>query len=61
MSSEQRLWLNGFATMSLVLAQDALAIEEVRQAFEEQPTPDPSWMAPWMAGLDAAIQASFGS
>jgi hypothetical protein len=60
MNSEQKLWLNGFATMSLVLAQDVLAIEEVKQALEDQPTLDQRWIAPWLAGLDAALRVSFG-
>ena len=34
MTSTQRLWLNGFTTMSEVLANDRLAVEEVRQALE---------------------------
>ena len=61
MSSEQRLWLNGFATMSLALAQDELAIEEVKQALEEDLDSGRRWMAPWLAGLNAGIRASFGS
>jgi len=60
MSFEQRLWLNGFATMSLALGQDELAIEEVKQALEDDLTTGRRRMASWMAGLDAGIRASFG-
>lgn len=60
MTSTERLWLNGFTTMSEVLANDRLAIEEVRQAFEENQVSDLSWLAPWRAGLDAGLRACFG-
>jgi len=60
MSSTERLWLNGFTTMSEVLASDRLAIEEVRQALEEDRVTDQPWLAPWKAGLDAGIRACFG-
>ncbi len=61
MTSNERLWLNGFTTVSEVLAYDRLAIEEVRQALEEYLGSDEAWLAPWKAGLDAGIRASFGS
>jgi hypothetical protein len=60
MTRTERLWLNGFATMCEVLASDRLAIEEVRQALEEDPVSSQAWLAPWMAGLDAGIRACFG-
>jgi hypothetical protein len=60
MTSAERLWLSGFTTMSEVLANDRLAIEEVRQAFEEDHGQDQSWLAPWREGLDAGIKACFG-
>jgi hypothetical protein len=61
MTSTERLWLNGFTTMSEVLANDRLAVEEVRQALEEDVASDQPWVAPWMAGLDAGIRACFGT
>lgn len=61
MTSTEKLWLNGFATMSEVLTNDRLAIEEVRQALEEDVASAPPWLAPWVAGLDAGIRACFGS
>ena len=61
MTWTERLWLNGFTTMSEVLANDKLAIEEVRQALEEDVASDQSWVAPWMAGVDAGIRACFGN
>jgi hypothetical protein len=61
MTSTERLWLNGFTTMSEVLANDRLAIEEMRQALEEQAVSDQPWLAPWMAGLDAGVRACFGN
>ena len=60
MTAYDRLWLNGFRTMSEVLAEDSLAIAEVRQALEEDHASDQTWLAPWKAGLDAGIEASFG-
>jgi hypothetical protein len=60
MSATDRLWLNGFTTMSEVLANDRLAIEEVRQALEDDAGPDEARFAPWRAGLDAGIRACFG-
>lgn len=57
-----RLWLNGFTTASEMLANDSLAIEEVREAFEDEDgVPNRPWLAPWMAGLDAGVRASYGS
>ena len=61
MSSTERLWLNGFTTASEVLADDRLAIEEVRQALEDDLVSNDPWLAPWTAGLDAGIRACFGS
>lgn len=60
MSSTDRLWLNGFTTMSEVLANDRLAIEEVRQVLEEDCVADQQWLAPWKAGLDAGLRACYG-
>ncbi len=60
MTSAERLWLNGFTTMSEVLASDRLAIEEVRQALEEDQASIQAWLAPWMEGLDAGVRACFG-
>jgi hypothetical protein len=60
MTTTDRLWLNGFTTMSEVLANDRLAIEEVRQALEEDVVPGQGWLAPWKAGLEAGIRACFG-
>lgn len=60
MTSTEKLWLNGFATMSEVLTNDRLAIEEVRQALEEDALSNQAWLAPWKAGLDAGIRACFG-
>lgn len=61
MSSTERLWLNGFTTASEVLADDRLAIEEVRQALEDDLVSNDPWREPWTAGLDAGIRACFGS
>jgi hypothetical protein len=60
MTATQRLWLNGFATMSEVLANDRLALEEVRQALEDEVGIDEPWFKPWRAGLEAGIRACFG-
>jgi hypothetical protein len=60
MSVTERLWLNGFTTMSEVLANDRLALEEVRQALEDDVDSDQPWLAPWRAGLEAGIRACFG-
>jgi hypothetical protein len=60
MTATQRLWLNGFTTMSEVLANDRLALEEVRQALEDGAGSDEPWFAPWRAGLEAGIRACFG-
>ena len=60
MTSRDRLWLNGFTTMSEVLANDRLAVEEVRQALEDHLVSNEPWLAPWKAGLDAGIRACFG-
>lgn len=60
MTATDRLWLNGFTTMSEVLANDRLAIEEVRQALEDDAGPDEAWSTPWRDGLDAGLQACFG-
>jgi hypothetical protein len=76
MSTTDRLWLNGFTTASELLHNDRLAIEEVREALEEdvdageswlvRPVPrdrlaaEKTWMAPWRAGLQAGIRACFG-
>jgi hypothetical protein len=59
MTSMDRLWLNGFTTASEALANDRLAIEEVRQALEEDPISNP-WLASWKAGLEAGMRACFG-
>src|SRR5512135_2744572 len=40
MTATDRLWLNGFTTMSEVLANDRLALEEVRQALEDDSRSD---------------------
>jgi hypothetical protein len=61
MTSEARLWLNGFATVSLVFARDRLAMEEVREALEDDAGSDEGWMAPWRAGLEAGVRASVGN
>jgi hypothetical protein len=61
MTSQERLWLNGFATVSQVLAHDRLALEEVRQVLEGTPVADQAWMDSWKAGFNAGILASFGS
>ena len=60
MTSKERLWLSGFATVSQVLAHDRLAIEEVRELLEGELVSDQIWLAPWTAGLNAGIRASFG-
>jgi predicted transcriptional regulator len=60
MTATDRLWLNGFTTMSEVLANDRLALEEVRQALEDDSRSDEPWLAPWRAGLEAGIRACFG-
>jgi hypothetical protein len=60
MTSTDRLWLNGFTTASEALANDRLAIEEVRQALEDEPSSDHPWLAPWKAGLEAGMRACFG-
>jgi hypothetical protein len=61
MTSQERLWLNGFTTVGQALAHDRLAIEEVRQALEDDNSLDGAWLAPWRAGFEAAILVSFGS
>jgi hypothetical protein len=60
MTATEKLWLNGFATMSGVLAKDELALEEVRQALEDDDGGDEPWLAPWKRGLEAGIRACFG-
>jgi hypothetical protein len=60
MSARDRLWLNGFTTASEMLANDRLAIEEVRQALEEEPVLEQDWLTPWKDGLEAGIRACFG-
>ena len=61
MTGMERLWLNGFTTASEMLANDSLAIEEVRDAFEEEDRVSThQWLAPWMEGLDAGVRASYG-
>ena len=60
MSVTERLFLNGFTSVSEMLANDRLAIEEVRQALEEEPTPEHGWLAPWIEGVEAGIRACFG-
>ena len=47
--------------MSQVLAYDRLGIEELRQAWEGGFVSDQVRLAPWKAGFDADIRASFGS
>jgi hypothetical protein len=61
MSMTDRLWLNGFTTASELLANDRLAVEEVRQALEEEDVPGRVWLAPWKDGLEAGIRACFGA
>jgi hypothetical protein len=36
------------------------AFSEVRQALEDDLISNGQWLAPWAAGLDAGIRASFG-
>ncbi len=60
MTATDRMWLNGFTTASEMLANDLLAIEEVRQALEEDAALDKGWLAPWWAGVEAGIRACFG-
>jgi hypothetical protein len=60
MTVTQRLWLNGFTTMSEVLANDRLALEEVRQALEDDADLEQPWFKAWKAGLEAGIRACFG-
>jgi hypothetical protein len=60
MTATDRLWLNGFTTMSEVLANDRLAVEEVRQALEEDILSNQAWLGPWKSGLEAGIRACFG-
>ena len=59
MSASDRLWLNGFSTVSEMLANDRLAIAQVRQALEEE-SPDQGPFAAWWAGLEAGVRACFG-
>lgn len=61
MTSNERLWLSGFTTVSEVLAYDKLAIEEVREALEGDLFSNQLWLAPWKSGFHAGIRASFGS
>jgi hypothetical protein len=61
MSASDKLWLNGFRTASELFASDRLAIEEMRQALEDESPSEGSWDAPWRLGLEAGIAASFGS
>jgi hypothetical protein len=61
MSTTDRLWVNGFITASELLAGDRLALEEMRQAFEDEPGSDRSWDATWRSGLEAGLAASFGN
>jgi hypothetical protein len=61
MTATDRLWLNGFTTASEMLANDRLAIEEVREALEGTPGLDQGWLAPWHAGVEAGIRACFGA
>ena len=60
MSVSDRLWLSGFSTVSELLSNDRLAVEEVHQALEGDAVLDERWLAPWWAGLDAGIRACFG-
>lgn len=60
MTATDRLWLNGFRTVSEMLGNDRLAIEEVREVLEEDGARDQRWLAPWRAGLEAGIRACFG-
>lgn len=59
MSATDRLWLNGFTTVSEMLANDRLAVEEVRQALSEDAGSSQPFAA-WRAGVDAGIRACFG-
>jgi hypothetical protein len=61
MTQQDRLWLGGFTTVSQVLAHDRLAIAEVQEALDGDLVSDQLWMAPWKAGFNAGIRASFGS
>jgi hypothetical protein len=61
MASKERLWLSGFTTVSQVLAYDRLGIEELRQALDGDFESDQVRLAPWKAGFNAGIRASFGS
>jgi hypothetical protein len=60
MEHKDRLWLSGFTTVSEVLANDPLAIEEVRQALERDLDSDDAWLTPWKDGFSAGIRVSFG-
>lgn len=60
MSVTERLFLSGFTTVSEVLANDRLAIEEVRQVLEGEPDLNQSWLAPWKDGLEAGLRACYG-
>ncbi len=60
MTATDRLWLNGFTTASEMLANDQLAIEEVRQALDEDSVLDKGWLAAWCAGVEAGIRSCFG-
>jgi hypothetical protein len=61
MAVKEKLWLSGFATVSQVLAYDKLALEELRQALAGDFVSDQVRLAPWKAGFNAGIRASFGS
>jgi hypothetical protein len=61
MTAQERLWVNGFTTVGQAFAQDRLALEEVRQALEEQLAPEEAWMAPWQDGFRAGVRAGFGN
>jgi hypothetical protein len=60
MSATERLFLSGFTTVSEVLANDRLAIEQVRQVLEGEPALNKSWLSPWVDGLEAGIRACYG-
>jgi hypothetical protein len=61
MTAQERLWLNGFTTVGQAFAHERLALEEVRQALEEQLAPEEPWMAPWQEGFRAGVRAGFGN
>jgi hypothetical protein len=60
MTWNDRLWLNGFSTMSKVLENERLAMAELRQALDDDRLGPPSPLDAWRQGLDAGVRACFG-